>query len=116
MPLEFSFYNENGKIRDIIENITDKEKVTRLSEEDLLQRAISTRQSTYLECLQYLGENHPSIGFIKEVLDDFDSSFNSLDIFVWLSSLERILQNTLNHEYDKWQTELKRKKKTVQRP
>jgi hypothetical protein len=111
VPQEYRFYHDTGNLRDLLEKIRDKERNTRLQEEELLQRAMSIRQSVYLESLAYLGESHPSLVFIKEVLDDFNKSFSSLDIFVWFSSLERILQNSLNHEWDKWDKELKRKTK-----
>ncbi len=107
IPLEFEFYNESGNIRDIIEEVRDKGKIERSSEEELLQYCMTIRHSTYLESLECFGETHPSFGFIKEVIDDFDKSFSRLNLINWLSKLEQILQNSLNHKWEKWYKEIK---------
>jgi len=108
-PHEYSFYYDTGNLRDILEEIRDKEANARLSEEEQLQRVMILRQSVFLESLKYLGESHPSFAFIKEVIDEFNKSSPSLEVFLWIRRLDRILQNTLNHEWDVWSNELKKK-------
>ncbi|WP_440705955.1 toll/interleukin-1 receptor domain-containing protein [Heyndrickxia oleronia] len=110
VPDKYKFYFEAGRLRDIIEEIND-EKIRRgvsLYGDDLIQRAILVRQSVFLESLSYLGESHPSLSFIKEVLDEFDKSAPLSDILLWFNRLEGVLRNTLNHEWDVWHRQLKK--------
>lgn len=107
VPSNYQYYFDTGNLRDILEEIHDKETNLRLSEDNLIDKALTVRQSVFLECLAYLGENHPSLTFIKEVVDEFVKSFSSKDVLLWFSRLESILRNTLNHEWDVQSKKLK---------
>jgi|tagenome__1003787_1003787.scaffolds.fasta_scaffold17508338_1 hypothetical protein len=74
----------------------------------LIDKAITVRQSVFLECLAYLGESHPSLTFIKEVLEEFDKPFSSKDVLLWFNRLGSILRNTLKHQWDVWSKKLKK--------
>jgi len=102
IPSSYQYYYDTGNLRDILEVIRDEKINVKLSDEKLMGMAITIRQSIFLECLSYLGENHPSLTFIKEILDEFDKSYTSIEILSWFSRLESILRNTLNHEWDVW--------------
>ena len=108
IPTQYQFYNDTGNLRDITEDIRDRQYNIRLSEDKLMEKAIVLRQSVFLECLAYLGENHPSFSFIKELLDEFDKSYTSTEILSWFNRLVSILTNTLNHEWEIWSKKQKR--------
>ncbi|MFF0830185.1 SEFIR domain-containing protein [Brevibacillus sp. NPDC003359] len=110
VPQQYRFYYDTGNLRDILVEMRDKKDMSRLPEEELFNRAMTLRQSVALESLALLGVTHPSLSFINEVLNDFDKSFSSTDILMWFSRLDSIIQNTLNHEWDKWQKQLKAQK------
>jgi len=44
-----------------------------------------------LESLAFLGEDNPSLSFIKEVIDEFNNSYTSDRVLVWLSKLGSVL-------------------------
>lgn len=108
VPSTYEYYYQTGNLRDIMDELKDEETNLRLSNDKLIEKAITVRQSIFLECLAYLGENHPSLTFIKEVLDEFDKSLSQRDISKWFSKVETILRNTLNHEWDVWSKQLKK--------
>jgi hypothetical protein len=108
VPPSYQFYNDTGNLRDILGDLKDEKANLRLTEEKLIEKAITLRQSVFLESLGYLGENHLSFSFIKEVLEEFDKSFSSNEVLTWFSKLESILRNTLNHEWDVWHKKFKK--------
>ncbi|MCY7902773.1 DUF4062 domain-containing protein [Bacillus inaquosorum] len=108
IPSTYEYYYQTGNLRDIIDDIEDEEANLRLSIDKLIEKVITVRQSVYLECLAYLGENHPSVSFIKEVLDEYKNTFSQKEILQWFSKVETVLRNTLNHEWDVWSKKLKK--------
>ncbi|WP_238941970.1 DUF4062 domain-containing protein [Bacillus sp. REN10] len=109
VPSTYEYYYQTGNLRDILEDIRDEEANLSLSSEKLIQKAMTVRQSVFLECLAYLGEGHPSISFIKEVLDEYKNSFSQIEILQWFSKVETVLSNTLGHEWGVWSKQLKKK-------
>ena len=108
VPPKYQYYFDTGNLRDILEDIHDEETNLTFSEDKLIDKALTVRQSVFLECLAYLGESHPSLTFIKEVIDEFDKSFSSKEVLLWFNRLESILRNTLNHEWEVWSKKLKK--------
>jgi hypothetical protein len=108
VPPTYEYDYQTGNLRDLINDIEDKETNWGLSIDKLIEKAITVRQSVYLECLVYLGENHPSVSFIKEVLDEHQNSFSQKEILQWFSKVETVLRNTLNHEWNAWSKKLKK--------
>lgn len=102
VPSIYQFYHDTGNLREIFEDLKDEKSNFRLTEDELIEKAITLRQSAFLESLAYLGEDHPSLSFIKEVIDEFDKSYTSNDVLSWFSKLASVLRNTLNHEWDVW--------------
>ncbi|KGA95646.1 membrane protein [Alkalihalobacillus alcalophilus ATCC 27647 = CGMCC 1.3604] len=100
VPPIYKFFHDTGNLREILEDLKDEK--LRLTEEELFKKAITLRQSAFLESLAFLGEDHPSLSFIKEVIDEFDKSYTSDEVLAWLSKLGSVLRNTLNHEWDVW--------------
>ncbi|MEK4337867.1 MULTISPECIES: SEFIR domain-containing protein [Bacillus] len=100
VPPIYKFYHDTGNLREILEDLKDEK--LRLTEEELIKKAITLRQSAFLESLAFLGEDHPSLSFIKEVIDEFDKSYTSDEVLAWLSKIGSVLRNTLNHEWDVW--------------
>jgi len=45
-----------------------------------LPSSVTIRQSVFGKCLTYLGESHPSLSFIKEELNEVDTSYTSNQI------------------------------------
>ncbi|MDR9855631.1 SEFIR domain-containing protein [Paenibacillus sp. VCA1] len=109
VPEEYSFYYETGDLRDLIEDIRSLAK-NEHKVEDYHERAISIRHSAYLFSLKFLGQDNPSLSFIKEIIDKYDSSFGKILMQDWLKRLDTILTSTLNHERETWQAEFKRSK------
>lgn len=108
IPSKYEYYFQTGNLRDIIDDIKDEEINLRLPSDKIIEKAIIVRQSVYLECLSYLGEKHPSIPFIKEVLDEYKNTFSNKEILEWFNKVETVLRNTLNHEWDIWSKQLKK--------
>ncbi|MGH1040399.1 SEFIR domain-containing protein [Bacillus wiedmannii] len=109
VPSSYEFYYKTGKLRDIINNIEDKEGAMRFSSEELAEKAIIVKQSVYLECLAYFGQQHPSIIFIKEVLDEYKGTFSREEILQWFNRVVAVLRPALNHEWEVWAKQLKTK-------
>ncbi|WP_144489635.1 SEFIR domain-containing protein [Bacillus thuringiensis] len=106
VPVEYEFYYKTGKLRDIINSIEDKERNLRLSSEELMEKTISVKHSLYLECLTYLGEQHPSINFIKEVLDEYKGTISKEEILQWFNKVVAALRPALNYEREVWRKQL----------
>lgn len=102
VPPIHQFYHDTGNLREILEDLVDEKSNLRLTKDELIEKAITLRQSAFLESLAYLGEDHPSLSFIKEVIDEFDKSYTSDEVLSWFSKLGSVLRNTLNHEWDVW--------------
>jgi TIR domain len=108
VPAIYKFYHDTGDLREILEDLKDEKSNLRLSEEELIEKAITLRQSAFLESLAFLGKDNPSLSFIKEVIDEFNKSYTSDQVLVWFSKLGSVLRNTLNHEWDVWNKKLKK--------
>ncbi|WP_269772980.1 toll/interleukin-1 receptor domain-containing protein [Bacillus safensis] len=102
VPPIYQFYHDTGNLREILEELKDEKSNLRLTENNLIEKAIILRQSAFLESLAFLGEDHPSLFFIKEVIDEFDKSYTSDKVLSWFSKLGSVLSNTLYHEWDVW--------------
>lgn len=108
VPEEYRFYYETGGLRDIIEEIKKWTSASLQTAELLHRQAVSIRHSTYLNSLKLLGKDNPSLSFIKEVIDQYDPTFDLIDIKQWFIKLEEILSSTLVHEEKEWREEFKR--------
>ncbi|MBL6010717.1 toll/interleukin-1 receptor domain-containing protein [Bacillus halotolerans] len=102
VPSNYHYYYKNGKLRDILEYLNDKQLNSATDLNELHSNALTIRQSTYIECLKFLGENNPLFQFVKEVLDEYDKSFSLNDLISWFERIKNILSSTLNHAYDDW--------------
>ncbi|MCU5643269.1 hypothetical protein AB3U43_00165 (plasmid) [Bacillus cereus] len=71
-----------------------------------MEKAISVKHSLYLECLTYLGEQHPSINFIKEVLDEYKGTISKEEILQWFNKVVAALRPALNYEREVWRKQL----------
>ncbi|MEI5888369.1 hypothetical protein WBS53_28365 [Bacillus albus] len=71
-----------------------------------MEKAISVKHSLYLECLTYLGGQHPSIIFIKEVLDEYKGTFSKEEILQWFNKVVAVLGSALNYEKELWLKQL----------
>ncbi|GIN72394.1 hypothetical protein J14TS2_28690 [Bacillus sp. J14TS2] len=107
VPLIYQFYHDTGNLREILEDLRDEKSNIRLTKDELIEKAITYRQSAFLESLAYLGEDHPSLPFIKEVIDDFTKFYTSEEVLSWFSKLRSVLGNTLNHELDVWDKKIR---------
>ncbi|WP_262683329.1 SEFIR domain-containing protein [Paenibacillus baimaensis] len=112
VPDEYTFYYDTGDLRDLQHNIRELVKnVNNETTEEYHKHAVALRQSTYIDSMKFLGKEHPSLAFIKEIVDEYNQTLSKNEIKTWLEKMESILTTTLNHEWDEWQKELKRKKK-----
>ncbi|TDO09397.1 hypothetical protein DFO69_3335 [Bacillus subtilis] len=102
VPSNYHYYYKSGKLRDILEYLNDKQLNSATDLNELHSNALTLRQSTYIECLKFLGENNPLFQFVKEVLDEYDKSFSLNDLISWFERIKNILSSTLNHAYDDW--------------
>lgn len=96
VPNDLMFYYETGNLRDIFQDIKGEVDGTK---EELILKAETIRQNVYMEVLALVGEKHPALTFVKEIIDDFNQSFSYSDIVLWFGRLEKTLDNTLNHLY-----------------
>ncbi|TYO69963.1 DUF4062 domain-containing protein [Rossellomorea marisflavi] len=99
LPLEYKTLNRTGKIRDNIAEIREFRSYNSYTKEEITIKAKILKQSVYLNCISDLGETNPSLSFIEEVLNEYNSKAESSEISLWLDSLEAILNNTLKYEY-----------------
>lgn len=67
-----------------------------------MEKVISVKHSLYLECLTYLGGQHPFIIFIKEVLDQYKGTFSKEEILQWFNKVVAVLGPALNYEKELW--------------
>ncbi|AFZ89526.1 toll/interleukin-1 receptor domain-containing protein [Bacillus velezensis] len=102
VPSDYHFYYKNGKLRDILEYLNNKQLKNETDLNELHSNALTIRQSTYIECLKFLGEKNPLFHFVKEVLDEYDKSFSIDDLIIWFGRIENILSSTLSHAYNDW--------------
>ncbi|EEL61275.1 hypothetical protein CN454_19920 [Bacillus cereus] len=109
VPPEYEFYYKTGKLRDIINKIEDNKRNLRFSSEELIEMAISVKHSLYLESLNYFGEQHPSIIFIKEVLDEYKGTISKEEILQWFKKVIAVLRPALNYEREVWIKQLNSK-------
>lgn len=68
VPSDYHFYYKNGKLRDILEYLNNKQLKNETDLNELHSNALTIRQSTYIECLKFLGEKTPYFILSKKSL------------------------------------------------
>jgi len=85
-----------GKLRDLIEKMED------FIGADHSQSVISTSDEGFsfghrvtIEATKFFGANHPSMSFVKTIVDDYDRSWTTSEIKQWMRQLKRVLSEAL---------------------
>lgn len=100
IPNEFRQLHRNGKLRDIVAKIEEFRNMD-IEYFNFEQSVISLRQNLYICAVEFFGENHPSFTFIKEIVQEYNSNFNEVEIWKWLEKVTNTVETALALENER---------------